>query len=287
MKEKSDDMKNGTLFVVSTPIGNLEDITLRALGVLKSVALIAAEDTRVTRKLLSNYGISTPLTSYFEHNEVKKAAFLLEKLREGADIAIVTDAGTPGISDPGYRIVRLAVENGVRAVSVPGASALTAALSVAGLPLDEFTFKGFVPAGQHARKKFLLGLKIPEHTFIMYESARRIKDTLKDILDVIGDVEAVMARELTKLHEEVLRGRICALAEKLKEREVKGEIVVILRTGDATRAAIIPADEIENLLREGFGLKEVVKAVAQEHDMPKSEIYKEALRVKARLEKKE
>lgn len=276
-------MKTGALFVVSTPIGNLEDITLRALRVLKEAGLIAAEDTRVTKKLLSRYGISTPMTSYFEHNELKKAPFLLEKLKEGTDIAIVTDAGTPGISDPGYRLIRLAIENSIEVISIPGPSALTSVLSVTGLPLDEFTFKGFIPASQNSRKKFLLELKTPEHTFIMYESARRIKDTLKDILDVLGDVEVVLAREMTKLHEEVLRGNASVIDEKLKDRELKGEIALVLRTGKAVQAAADPAKEIENLLRSGFGLKEVVKAVALEFDLPKNEIYKEALRVKSAL----
>jgi len=277
-------MKKGALYVVSTPIGNLEDMTLRALRVLKEVGLIAAEDTRVTKKLLNHYGISTLMTSYFEHNELKKAPFLLEKLKEGIDIAIVTDAGTPGISDPGYRLIRLVVDNAIDVVSIPGPSALTSVLSVSGLPLDEFTFKGFVPTSENARRKFLLELKTPEHTFVMYESARRIKDTLKDVLDVLGDVEAVVAREMTKLHEEVLRGKASVIFEKLKDREVKGEIALVLRTAKASRSAVDPSREIEKLLKEGFGLKEVVKAVALEFDLPKNEIYKEALRVKTALD---
>ncbi len=276
-------MKTGALFVVSTPIGNLEDITLRALRVLKEAGLIAAEDTRVTKKLLSHYGVSTPMTSYFEHNELKKAPVLLEKLKEGTDIAMVTDAGTPGISDPGYRLIKLAIENSIKVVPIPGPSALTSVLSVSGLPLDEFTFRGFIPANQNTRRKFLLELKTPEHTFIMYESARRIKDTLEDIIEVLGDVEVVLAREMTKLHEEVLRGSVSVVSEKLKERELKGEITIVLRTGKASKPLTTPAREIEYLLRSGFGLKEVVKAVAQEFDMPKNEIYKEALRVKAAL----
>ncbi len=274
----------GTLFVVSTPIGNMEDITLRALRVLKEAGLIAAEDTRVTKKLLTRYGISTPITSCFEHNEIKKAPYLIEKLKEGMDICLVSDAGTPGISDPGFRLVKLAVENAIKVVPIPGPSALTAVLSVSGLPLDEFIFKGFIPAGKSDRKRFLLGLKTPRHTFAMYESARRIKDTLKDIMEILGDVEIVLAREMTKIHEEVMRDRVSAIIGALKDRDLKGEIALVVRTADISEiSALNPAEEIEKLFKSGFGLKDVVKAVAEEFGLPKKEVYREALRIKAAL----
>lgn len=273
----------GTLFVVATPIGNLEDITFRALRTIKEAGIIAAEDTRQTKKLLAHYGIHTRLTSYFEHNEVEKAPLLIEKLKQGSDIALVSDAGTPGISDPGFRLIRLAVENSIPVVSIPGPSALISVLSVSGLPLDEFTFKGFVPAQASQRKKFLLGLKTPNHTFVMFESARRIKDTLDGILEVIGDPDVIIAREMTKLHEEILRGKASALKDGIKDRELKGEITLMVRTGEAQKEAAAPAEEIEKLLRSGFHLKDVVKAVAQEFDLPKSEVYKEALRVKGEM----
>lgn len=273
----------GTLYIVSTPIGNMEDITLRAIRVLKEAGLIAAEDTRRTKKLLDHYAIKTPATSYFEHNEKEKGPVLMERLKAGVDIALVSDAGTPGISDPGYRLIKAAIEDSIPVVSIPGPSALVSALSVSGLALDQFTFKGFVPSGSGQRRKFLLGLKTPGHTFVMYESPRRVKDTVDAIMEVIGDVELVVAREMTKMHEEVLRGRASAVRELIKERDLKGEVTIALRTGGLEERTTTPGEEIENLLKAGFHLKDAVKAVAQEFDMPKGTVYREALRIKERL----
>ncbi|MBI5599694.1 MAG: 16S rRNA (cytidine(1402)-2'-O)-methyltransferase [Deltaproteobacteria bacterium] len=269
------------LYVVATPIGNIEDITLRALKVLKDVGLIAAEDTRHTKKLLAHYGIGTPVTSYYEHNEREKAPYLLERLKGGVDMALVSDAGTPGISDPGYRLIRLACEEGVRVISVPGPSALMAVLSIAGLPTDEFTFRGFMPARQAERRRFLAELKGADSTFVMYESPRRLKAALDDIKAILADAEVAVGREITKLHEEVIRGTVDRVIGELAGRDVKGEVTVVLRTGKKA-----PADgetlssELREMLSAGVPLKDAVKAVASALGMPKSMVYKEALKYK-------
>ncbi|OGP23112.1 MAG: 16S rRNA (cytidine(1402)-2'-O)-methyltransferase [Deltaproteobacteria bacterium GWC2_56_8] len=272
----------GTLFVVSTPIGNLEDITLRALRVLKEVGLIAAEDTRHTKKLLAHYGIGTPLTSYHEHNEREKAKELSGKLMDGVDIALVTDAGTPGISDPGYRLIRLAIVNSVPVVSIPGPSAIMAALSVSGLPLNEFTFKGFAPSGE-ARRAFFLEMKGTGRTYAFYESPGRLKDTLQDMAALMPGADVSIAREMTKLHEEVIRGGATEVLDALADREIRGEVVVVLHAREERIREADMASEIESLLKEGFRLNDVVKAVAKESGMPRAQVYKEALRVQDTL----
>ncbi len=221
-------MARGTLYIVSTPIGNLEDITLRALRILKDVDLVAAEDTRHTGLLLRHFGIRTQLTSYFEGNELKKREVILSRLKEGAQIALVSDAGTPGISDPGFRLVQIAIQNQIPVVPVPGASALIAALSVSGLPTDAFLFKGFLPHKSTKRKDFLKGLEDVRETLIFYESPYRIIATLKDIRETLGDREIVLARELTKLYEEVLRGRVSEIQEQTKGKRLKGEITLVV-----------------------------------------------------------
>lgn len=272
----------GTLFVVSTPIGNLEDMTLRALRVLKEVGLIAAEDTRHTKKLLAHYGIGTPLTSYHEHNEREKAKELVERLKHGVDIALVSDAGTPGISDPGYRLIHLAILNSVPVVSVPGPSALMAALSVSGLPLDEFTFKGFSPAGE-ARRAFFLEMKGTGRTYAFYESPNRLVDALKDMIELMPDADVSVAREMTKVHEEVIRGRADEVYRSLADREIRGEVVVVLHAREERIKEADMASEIESLLKEGFRLNDVVKAVSKESGVPRGQVYKEALRVQEAL----
>jgi 16S rRNA (cytidine1402-2'-O)-methyltransferase len=196
----------GTLYVVATPIGNLEDITLRAIRILKEVRLIAAEDTRRTRILLDKYEISTPLTSLYDQNEAKKSGLLIARLLKGEDVAYVSDAGTPGISDPGYILVREAVSRGIRVAPIPGASALIAALSVSGLPMDSFVFLGFLPSKSMRRRKLLTSLREDERTLIFYESPHRLLASLKDIAAVLGDREMVVSREMTKIHEKFLRG---------------------------------------------------------------------------------
>ncbi len=276
-------MGTGTLYIVATPIGNMEDITLRALKVLKEAGLIAAEDTRHTRKLLARYSISTPLTSYFEHNERAKAPALVRKLEKGVSVALVADAGTPGISDPGYRLTKLALENSIPVVSIPGPSAITSALSVSGLPLDRFTFMGFVPPGRARKRALFLELKGVESTFVMYDTALRVKDTLKCMEEVLGDCRVVLAREMTKLHEEVIRGSVGAVARELGERRLKGEVTLVVRTRKTERREGELAAELEGLLKAGLRLKDVVKALSREFGLPRSEVYKEALRLKAAL----
>jgi len=273
----------GTLYVVATPIGNLEDITLRALRVLKEVSLVAAEDTRHTKKLLAHFSIDTPLTSCFEHNEKEKAPALIARIKEGADVALVSDAGTPGISDPGYRLVKLAVESGVPVVSIPGPSALVSVLSVSGLPLDEFTFKGFLPTSQVRLKKLLLSIRGTEHTYVFYESARRVAATLEAVADVLGDVEVVVAREMTKLHEDIVRGRAKRLAESFAGRPLKGEVTMVIRTAAAEVDAAGVDRVLEELLRSGFSIKDAARTVASESGLPRSEVYKKALAIKGRL----
>jgi 16S rRNA (cytidine1402-2'-O)-methyltransferase len=218
----------GTLYIVSTPIGNREDITLRALRILKEVDLIAAEDTRHTGLLLRHFGIQTPLTSYFEGNESRKKEFILSKLRQGERVALVSDAGTPGISDPGFRLIQTAAENRIAVVPVPGPSAVIAALSVSGLPTDAFLFKGFLPHKSKKRKDWLKQLEGVRETLIFYESPHRLSQTLNDIFEILGDREMVLTRELTKIYEEVLRGRVSEIQTQIGERKLKGEITLVI-----------------------------------------------------------
>jgi 16S rRNA (cytidine1402-2'-O)-methyltransferase len=218
----------GTLYIVSTPIGNREDITLRALRILKEVDLIAAEDTRHTGLLLRHYGIQKPLTSYFEGNELKKKDFILSKLKQGDRIALVSDAGTPGISDPGFRLIQLAIENKIPVVPIPGPSAAITALSVSGLPSDAFLFKGFLPHKSKRKRDLLKQLEEVRETLIFYESPHRISETLKDILEILGDREIVLTRELTKIYEEVLRGKVSEIQIQMGERKLKGEITLVI-----------------------------------------------------------
>lgn len=278
-------MKQGSLFVVATPIGNLEDITMRAVRVLKEASLIAAEDTRHTKKLLVHFGIDTPLTSCHEHNEKGKAAFIVEKLLEGADVALVSDAGTPAISDPGYRLVALAIEKGITVVPVPGASAIVSLVSASGLPSDEFTFKGFLPSKEGELKRLLQGLKGEARTYVFYESPRRLRDALEAVIETLGDIQVVLGRELTKLHEEIIRGKASEALSRLSP-EPKGEVTLILRTNEETTAFDFHG-RLEELLVSGAKLNDAVKAVAADSGHPRSEVYKEALAIKERLKEKE
>lgn len=219
---------NGTLFVVSTPIGNLEDITLRAIETLKTVDLIAAEDTRHTKILLDRYEIKTPTTSYFEYNKIKKTEYLLKVLQEGRSVALVSDAGTPGISDPGYKIIRMCIDNNITVIPIPGASGFVTALTVSGKPTDKFTFEGFLSNKSARRKNQLKKIKEEGKTAVLYESPHRIQKMLEDILEVYGDVDIVLARELTKKFEELRREKVSASIEHFKSSKPKGEFIVII-----------------------------------------------------------
>jgi 16S rRNA (cytidine1402-2'-O)-methyltransferase len=221
-------VNKGTLYVVSTPLGNLEDITLRALRILKEVDFIAAEDTRHTGLLLRHFGIHKPLTSYFEGNELKKGEWILSRLKQGEQAALVSDAGTPGISDPGFRLIQTAIENQIPIVPIPGPSAVIAALSISGLPTDAFLFKGFLPHKSKRRRDLLKPLEETKETLIFYESPHRLKETLGDILEILGDREMVLTRELTKVYEEMIRGRVSIIQSQIGERKLKGEITLVI-----------------------------------------------------------
>ena len=218
----------GILYIVATPIGNLEDITFRAVETLKKVSLIAAEDTRHTRILLERYAITTPTTSYFEYNKVKKTEYIIGILKEGRSVAIVSDAGTPGISDPGYKIIRAAIDSGISVVPIPGASGLITALTSSGKPTEKFTFEGFLSAKPIKRVNQLKKLKEEKRTVILYESPHRITKLLDDILEVYGDVEIVLARELTKKFEEIRREKVSALITHFKTTKPLGEFIVVV-----------------------------------------------------------
>jgi 16S rRNA (cytidine1402-2'-O)-methyltransferase len=221
-------MSTGALYIVSTPIGNLEDITMRALRILAEVDLIAAEDTRKTSILLNHYTIKKPLTSYFEHNEQVKTGWLVSQLKEGKNIALVSEAGTPTISDPGFRIVAAAIAADITVVPVPGACAAIAALSASGLPVHRFAFEGFLPPKSGKRKNLLKKIAGEERTLIFYESPYRIQSAIADMIEVLGERRAVVARELTKLHEEFIYGTLSIIAEKLRSAVIKGEFTVVV-----------------------------------------------------------
>lgn len=218
----------GVLYIVSTPIGHLEDITLRAVRVLKEVQLVAAEDTRHTQRLFNHYQIHTPLTSYHDHNKEEKAEVLVHRLKEGQSVALVTDAGTPGISDPGYYLVNRCIQEGLTISPVPGASAFLAALTVSGLPTDAFLFEGFLPKKRGGRLKHLHALKDETRTIIIYESPHRLIRCLHDLYETWGDRRAVVARELTKQFEEIIRGRLSQVISKMEPRSIRGEITLII-----------------------------------------------------------
>jgi 16S rRNA (cytidine1402-2'-O)-methyltransferase len=222
------DLKKGTLYIVSTPIGNLEDISSRALRILKEVDLIAAEDTRRTGLLLKHFGIQTPLTSYFQGNEFKKKELILHRLRQGHGVALVSDAGTPGISDPGFRLIHAAIADEIPIVPIPGPSAVIAALSVSGLPTDAFLFRGFLPHKSKKKRDLLNELKEVRETLVFYESPRRVLETLKDILEIFGDREMVLTRELTKVYEEILRGKASQIQGQIGNRRLKGEVTLVV-----------------------------------------------------------
>ena len=264
-----------TLHLVATPIGNLEDVTLRALRVLKEVSLIAAEDTRTTRKLLSHYGIKARLTSYHEHNKGAKIPYILDALRRG-DVALVSEAGMPGVSDPGYDLVAAAAEAGVPVVPVPGPSAVVAALAVSGLPTRQFTYVGFFPRRRGERRRLLSALAAQPQTIVALESPHRLLATLSDLLAVLGDRRIAVCRELTKLHEEVFRGRISEAIAHF--REPRGEFTLVLAGAPQPAEAVVPTEavlaELRQLRQQGMAPRQAVTQVAQQFGLPRRQVYR-------------
>ncbi|MCM3904420.1 MAG: 16S rRNA (cytidine(1402)-2'-O)-methyltransferase [Pyrinomonadaceae bacterium] len=272
----------GTLYVVSTPIGNLEDLTYRALRVLSEVDIVACEDTRHSQKLLHHYGIKTKTVSYHEHNERDRAGELLASINSGLDVAIVSDAGTPGISDPGFRVVQMALEAGLRVVPIPGPTALVSALVASGLPSDEFFFAGFLPARSGARRTRLTELAAIPSTLVFYEAPHRIVASLEDAREILGEREAVVARELTKLHEEILRGRLSDLVDKFSQaaHEPRGEMVVVIdrnviASSDAeTKPQYSVASIVASFEAEGLDARSALKKSARQLGISRDEAYR-------------
>ena len=273
----------GILYIVATPIGNLEDITYRALRILKESDLIAAEDTRHSRKLLSHFGITTRLTSYYDHNQTLKGERILAALLEGRQVALISDAGTPCISDPGYQLVRDALAAGIKVIPIPGACAAVAALSCAGLPTNSFTFAGFPPNKEGKRRSFLAELTHAHGTVVLYEAPHRLAATLSDIAAVLGERQVVVARELTKLYEECLRGTASAVREQVQDGRERGEVVLLIAPADESSMQAegpSPEDQIKELLARGHSVKEAAALVAATTGLPKRELYAQALVMK-------
>jgi 16S rRNA (cytidine1402-2'-O)-methyltransferase len=270
----------GTLYVVGTPIGNFEDITLRALRTLNEVDLIACEDTRHTQQLLNHFSISTRTISYHQHNEMTRAPELIVQMEGGSQVALVSDAGMPGISDPGHRLVHLAIRHGVRVVPIPGASAFVAALSAAGLPSDRFRFLGFLPSKKLARRKDLQAVEGSRETLVFYESPHRVLEMLSDTLEILGDRPAVIAREVTKLYEEFIRGHVSDVLAHLMKKPVKGEITVIVgpAADDKKKFSSIQLirPEMERAMsQEGLDERDALKTVARRRGISKSAAYRQ------------
>ena len=270
------------LYVVATPIGNLEDVTLRALRILSGVDLIAAEDTRHTARLLTHFQIRTPMVSCHEHNEEQRTLELVEKIRSGGTVALVSDAGTPSVSDPGYRLVGAAVTAGLDVFPIPGASAAVAALCASGLPTDAFVFLGFAPKKKGQRMALLESMRTEPRTLVFYESPRRVAKLIEEMHAVMGDRPAVLARELTKLHEEFLRGTLAEIQSNLANRSaVKGECTLLVR-GDAGKT--VSDAQLTEILQEAFSqpdahLSSLVKSVAGQHNLPRKRVYDLALKL--------
>ena len=280
----------GTLYVVSTPIGNLEDLTYRAVRVLSEVDIVACEDTRHSQKLLNHYGIKTKTVSYHEHNERDRAGELLASIKSGLDVAVVSDAGTPGISDPGFRVVRLALEEGLRVVPIPGPTALISALVASGLPSDEFFFAGFLPSRSGARRTRLADLAAIPSTLVFYETPHRIVASLKDAREILGEREAVVARELTKLHEEIVRGRLSELADKFSQaaQEPRGEMVVVIDrsviagSDEETKYGYSVAAIVASFEAEGLDARSALKKSAKQLGISRDEAYRRLIAERSR-----
>jgi 16S rRNA (cytidine1402-2'-O)-methyltransferase len=280
-------MKKGELYICGTPIGNLEDISLRALRILKEVDYIAAEDTRRTQNLLNHYEIATSLISYHEHNEAEKSVKIIDRLKSGQKIALVSDAGMPGISDPGYKLISLADEEEIKVIPVPGPTAMTAALVASGLPTDKFIFEGFLPRKDKQRKDRLKELSAEPRTIIFYDSPYRLKDSLEYMLDILGDRKIAVWREITKKFEEKVSGKISEVLNHFKENEVKGEITIILdgvnlakiHKKDAAWKDLSILEHLKLLMDKGVSKKKAIKLVAGERGLPKREVYEEAIAI--------
>jgi 16S rRNA (cytidine1402-2'-O)-methyltransferase len=265
----------GVLYIVSTPIGNLEDITLRAVRVLREVDAIACEDTRHTRKLLDHFGIAKPAISYHEHNEMARAADLIERLARGENIALVSDAGTPLISDPGYRLVTAAIEAAIAVVPIPGPSAMLAAVAASGLPSDSFQFRGFLPAKSSQRRKALEELKNEQCTLVFYEAPHRILDALDDVAAVMGVRPVVLARELTKMHEEFIRGTAKEIRTQLASRDsVRGEMTLLIGKGEAVVDERPLEEAVLALEQQGVPRMDAIKQVAKQRGLSKRGVYR-------------
>lgn len=287
--KKSDIPGAGTLYVVASPIGNLDDITIRALNIFRKVDFIAAEDTRHTGKLLKYHHIKCPLISYHEHNEVERTPFLVEKMKSGSSVALVSNAGTPTVSDPGYMLLQSALENHIRVVPIPGPSAVVAALSISGLPTDSFIFIGFSPKKKTRRLKQLHELANEKRTLLFYESPERILVFMNEIKEVMGDRYSVLCREMTKLHEEFLRGRLSELIAVLSRRPaVKGECTLLVKGSEEYKQVspdILRAELVEALNRKGSKLSEISRNIAEKYGLSKNRVYEEALKLKAQSSK--
>jgi len=273
--------QSGTLYIVATPIGNLEDISLRAVRTLREVDLIAAEDTRHTKKLLNHLQIETRLVSYYRENEKERAAELIESLQRGMHIALVTDAGTPGISDPGAILVKGAREDGITVVPIPGPSALTAAISASGLDCSSFLFLGFCPAREGQRRKFLSSIANSAYPVVLYESPHRIQALLADALEILGERQAFWARELTKIHEDLQEGTLTELLERSENQISRGESALIISAAKAEPVAAGSVDELLVWYRDhsGLSLKDACKRLAADLGISRSEVYQKALRM--------
>ena len=265
----------GTLWLVGTPIGNLGDLSPRARQTLDTVDLVAAEDTRRTGRLLQGFGIRRPLISFFEGNERERTEELVARLRGGATLALVTDSGMPSVSDPGFRLVRACIEEDIEVRVVPGPSALVAALILSGLPTDRFTFEGFLPKRQGVRMRRLAALHHDPHTLVLFESPLRVQTLLRDVLVTFGDRRVAVARELTKLHEEVLRGRASEVLARLGDTELKGEVVVVIEGADEPESLDLDAciDEARELVDEGMKKRDASRAVAERHGVSANDVY--------------
>lgn len=274
----------GILYIIPTPLGNLEDITLRALRILKEVDVIAAEDTRHTRHLLAHYGIKTALTSYHEHNEREKASSLVEQIKNGINIALVSDAGTPAIADPGFRLVVAAIRAGIQIVPLPGASAVATVVSASGLPTDRFVFEGFLPAKKPQRRAKLQALRDLTATLVFYEAPHRLNDALSDMQQILGQRETVIGREVSKIHEEFLRGKVSEVIAQLAGRDVKGEITIVVHgsTGEAQVSEAQLRSEIGRLTDEKIGVKEISELLGARYGLSKREVYRLTLAIKSR-----